>query len=346
MDPVTSNTDTATATTPAPATTADSTRADILAGLEAIGNEPVPEAAPTLDSPQDTPVETKATEVAPEVEPVVDADTAKRIAAVQKQEKRARDALAVEKAALEKERAEWASVLEEARGFADLKSRAKYDPAAALAALGLGEDDFEPAAKDLYARSKAAQANPAAREAAAKMQRERQYADKVSALEAKLASLESSLTEKQRQADYDQAWNNYYGDVSKTVKTSDDAPLLRAHMDKNPQRAQQMVQQAANYLFQQTGEWPEASDVVATYEQNRRRELEELGIPVDEVLKRKPKVQAAQPITPTPPATTPTKTLAPNMAAATPGLSADEFDKLTPDQRKAKVLQELMALDS
>ncbi len=231
-----------------------------------------------------------------------DAESAKRLAAINDQERRAREKLTKERedwkteqakarAELERERAEWKAKVEAVERFEKLKARAKVDPTAALEELGV--DDFEYAAKQAYARSKGA-ADPANREAAARMIREREAADDLAETRRELKELKDQLAKRDQEVQYREAWQIYLGDVTKaaTADTSE-APLLRAQLGKNPARAHAAIRDVATDLFQRTGEWPDAQDVITTYEKRRRDELEELGIDVAAISSTKKQGQAA-----------------------------------------------------
>lgn len=277
--------------------------------------EPAPEsepAEPTAEPEPEAPAEPEA-EPEPQAEPPPpsDPDTERRIAAVQKAEKRSKELLAKEreelgrvKTELERERREWQAELEE---FKQLKARARYAPAEVLAKLGLVDDDMEPAARDLYARSKAAQQNPQAREAAVRMQREREYVDKVERLERELTEFREQAQKQAQQAQYENAWQTYYTDVTNTV--NGETPLLKNALTKNPRKTQQVIRDVATAIAQETGEWPDPQDVITAYEQQRRAELEELGVPWQAAVTKSKAVAPAEP---------PPRTLAADMAASTP----------------------------
>jgi hypothetical protein len=249
------------------------------------------------------------TETESEIKP--DPDTEKRLALVQKRAKLERDAIAKERADLEKVRSEVEQQKAAVAKFEQLKARAKYAPADVLAELGLGEDDYEAAAKDIYARSKAAAADPKAKDAAIRMQREREATDDRVALRKEMAELKSQLAEREQSAKYEQAWNGYLSDVTKAA-TAEASPLLKNAIEKNPARAAKTIRETAQQIYEETGEWPGAVDVVVAYDKARRAELAEYGIDIP-VNGTKPK---------TPPAPAPTngsaRTLANDMAGATP----------------------------
>lgn len=261
----------------------------------------------------------------------IDPDTAKRIAAAQKQEEHARKQLARDRAELDKQRAEIAEQAAALAKYEAAKRRAKYDPAAVLAELGLTDDDMEPAARALYARTKAAAADPKVRAAADAAAREREYADKLSATERRLAELEASLQDQTKQARQEQAVNAWLDSATKTV--SDDAPLLKQALAKSPQKTRQSLFEVADLLAREIGEPPDVADVHAAWEARRRAELEEYGLDVSSILAKKP----AAPI-----ATAKPKTLGAVGTSTTPPAAQPA---LSPAEQRAALIRELEQLD-
>lgn len=221
-----------------------------------------------------------------------DPDTAKRLAAVQAAEKRSREKLAAERKQLEddraahaKERAELDKARAELAEFNKLRERAPIDPVAALEALGLTNPaDLEHAAKQAYARAKN---DPANKDAAARMLRERELAaqlakqaEETKKLQERLDAREKAEQESARAAIVRQKTEEYIAGVVKAVDAAD-APLAKQAMAKNPERAKARFQLHAMELLDETGDIPDAADVLARYEKTRRAELEELGIDPD-----------------------------------------------------------------
>ena len=216
-----------------------------------------------------------------------DPETAKRLATVKAQEKRQReqiakdraDALAQVEVRRKEIEAEWSPKIEAAQKFEALAKRAKYDPAAVLEQLGLTSDDFELAARHLYARSKAGQADPKNRAAAEQATREREQLDRITAHERKLADLEAKLTAKE-QAQAFESQRGQYLDLTIKAVANDNAPLLAKLASKDPNKARAALWRTAEQLFDQTGEFPDSDDVITAWETQRRAELEDLGIDV------------------------------------------------------------------
>lgn len=296
------------------------------------------EAAPVEAAPAD---EVEASEHVEAAEPVAevaaepaDADTSKRLATVKAQEKRLREQIAKERAdaraALDAERkqfeADIAPKLKAAQDFETLAKRAKYDPAAVLEQLGLTDDDFELAARHLYARSKAGAADPKNRAAAEQAAREREAHDRIAAHEKKLADLEAKLTAKEQAQAFESQRGQYLDGALKAV-ANDNAPLLSKLASKAPAKARAELWQTAERLFDATGEFPDHEDVITAWESQRRAELEDLGIDV---------VTSAKPVTPAP-AARPAKSLGNSHGAAPANSNAPK----SPREMRDEVLREM-----
>lgn len=268
--------------------------------------EPAPaEATATTDAPAADAEGKAANDNAAPVEAAndnADPDTSKRLATVKAQEKRLREQIAKERsdarAELDAHRkqieAEWSPKIEAAQKFEALAKRAKYDPASVLEQLGLTADDFEIAARHLYARSKAGQADPKNRAAAEQATRERESADRIAAHEKKLADLEAKLTAKE-QAQAFESQRGQYLDLTLKAVANDNAPLLAKLATKAPAKARAELWQTAERLFDQTGEFPDHEDVITAWESQRRAELEDLGIDVATSAKPAAPAPAARP---------------------------------------------------
>jgi hypothetical protein len=278
------------------ATAAVSDRAAVLAEMASMAAAPAEQAAPAEAAPAEAAEPEPAADEAAndnaapvEAAPVETADpeTAKRLATVKAQEKRQReqiakdraDALAQVEVRRKEIEAEWSPKIEAAQKFEALAKRAKYDPAAVLEQLGLTSDDFELAARHLYARSKAGQADPKNRAAAEQATREREQLDRITAHERKLADLEAKLTAKE-QAQAFESQRGQYLDLTIKAVANDNAPLLAKLASKDPSKARAALWRTAEQLFDQTGEFPDSDDVITAWETQRRAELEDLGIDV------------------------------------------------------------------
>lgn len=231
-------------------------------------NEEEPEADPPAVAPSET---------------VPDVEQQKRLDAVQRAEKRAKDQVARERLELESQKTEVAKAMEEIKRFQELQRRARFDPASVLSALGLTEEDFEPAARQIYSRSTVAAKDPRTREAAERAMREREQHSTVSVLQEKVEQLSKQIAERDQREQQDRWLGNYLSTAQKAV--GDETPIVRNMLAKNQSGTQQRLQALASQLYQETGEVPEPADVVRELEKNRRAELEEAGVDVAQVFK-------------------------------------------------------------
>lgn len=217
-----------------------------------------------------------------------DPETEKRTAHLRKLEQRMRAGLERDRAAFERERTAFErdrdthkAELAELAEFRQLKSRARYNLSSVLAKLGFSDDDYEPAARELYALSKAGASDPKNREAAARLQREREHGDELSTTRKELAELKKKLEERDQQTSAQRETEAYLGDVMRFAKrVADKTPLVRNVMKKNPERARSEMSAIALDILKDTGKVPSAKQVVVAYEKARRRDLREQGVDV------------------------------------------------------------------
>lgn len=293
------------------ATPSTPNRADIIAGLESLADAAGDvEAAPaetaetsTGEVAADAVATDKPTAASP-AEPAPDAETQKRLSVIQRAEERQRAALKQEreqalaeiKAAreeFERQQSEWKPKLE---SFERLKARAKYEPAAVLAELGLTDpEDFEFASKDAFLRTKAAAADPKSKAELARATKEREQADDLGTLKREIQQLKQQLTTREQRAQHEQAVNAYLDEAVKAA--NDETPLLRTLAEKNPQRARAELERVAYELAEQNGAPVTAAEVALEFENRRRADLEAFG--VDVTAKKKPAPAPAQTTRPT-----------------------------------------------
>ncbi len=245
--------------------------------------------APATEGPEpEEPTEPDAEAPTPPAEATPDPELSKRLEALQQAERRKLDAIDKRFRELEARDAEmekkWAPRLEEIQRFDELKKRAKYDPAAALAALGLDPDaDFELAARQIYSRTAAARENPQLRAEAERAMREREQASSVSALEKKIEALTQQITERDQRAQNERLVTEYLSKSEKAV--GEETPIVRNMLAKNAERTRHLLGTLAEDIYQRTGEVPDPPTLVRELESRRRAELEESGVDVATVFK-------------------------------------------------------------
>lgn len=206
-----------------------------------------------------------------------DPETLKRFEMIAKREKRAAEKLAKKEVEITEKLKELEEGNKELRAYQEARERAKYDPAAVLEALGLSEEDFEPAARALYARSKDAAENPKLKEAASRTMRERELYDRVEKAEKALENLQTQIRDEKQTAENEQKVSKFMGDVEKSVDESS-APLVHRLISNLPDKARNQLRQVAEYMVHRDEEVPDPKDVVRELEKIRRNELSELGI--------------------------------------------------------------------
>lgn len=240
------------------------------------------------DEEEDDDKERKAKDEDDEEDVELDADTKKKMAALQKAEKRVKEQLAADREKLERLVREWEPRVAAAQKFEQLAARAKYAPAEVLEALGLSpDDDFEAAARELYARSKAGAKDPKLRDAAGRLQRERERDELLARTSKELAELKQQLEVQKSATATESAVNEYLDRVEKAAAKVE-APLVKHMIAKTPKKARARMLEVANQLSDEMGEVPTAADVIAELEKRRRQELEEDGIDPKKVLEISP----------------------------------------------------------
>lgn len=213
-----------------------------------------------------------------------DAETSKRVAAIQAAERRKAETIAGERAKLDQRakaiETEWSPRVKKAEDFEALQAKAKKGGVHlvdALRALGLGDDDLEPAAQVLYAHSKAGAADPARKQQADKLLREREAVSEVESLRAELRELKGDLSKEREQQTFDQQRTTFLDHTVKAI--ADDMPIAKALATKNPTKLRAALWATTVELTEANdGEMPDFPDIVAAYEAQRRAELEELGL--------------------------------------------------------------------
>jgi len=261
--------------------------ADELGALD--GATPAPEPAPEPQKakepdpePEEKPAEEPAEEPEEEdddeekaeekAEEKPDKDLSRRLSAVQREEKRAKAALAEERKAIADERRAVERERDDARAelnaFRKVQERARYDLPGVLRALGYKDDDFESAAREVYEASPKGQADPRLKGQAARTAKEREYDDRLARMERQNQELIAQL-EQRDLAQRAEAW------IDGAAKAAnDETPRVAAMLARSPARARAELKRVADRLVVETGEVPDHEDVVAELE----KDLDELGL--------------------------------------------------------------------
>jgi hypothetical protein len=328
--------------------------------------EPEPAAAPDADVEADA-AETPAAEpepTAPEPDEVsLDPAAAKRLAAAQKEEQRRKAAIAKERAeaqaALAKERAEIEAARKEIEAeqkslaeFRALKQRARIAPDAVLQHLGLGAEDMVAAASALMLHDPKYANDPKAKEAVARMMREREArgeiektGGEVQALKAQLDEMKKLIEQRDSHQQGEAAVAAYLDDIEDSLndehpvtaralttakaKATDRAvPVAERREAQQAYRAiRDELRAVAADLYRRDGVEPEPDEVAAEVERRRVAELRRWGVD-PAVLKAAPAAPAKKSTTPPP------KVLARGGAAP-----AEARKKLSPEEERADFIR-------
>jgi hypothetical protein len=231
-----------------------------------------------LDAEPETPVE--------EDEPEVDPETAKRFQQVQRQEKRAREALAAERREFEAERERWRDEnkekLSRVERFEKLQERARYDLAAVAKELGITEEEFEYHAERLYRLSPKGQKDPRNKQMTEQALREREAADRIARLEKQLEERSKKEEEERTAAEQKRAAEAYLDQTQKTV-SAEKHPLVAKMLKADPDWGRDKLRRTAARMIQETGEVPKHAAVVAELEKRERVRLQRLGVDIPQV---------------------------------------------------------------
>lgn len=210
-----------------------------------------------------------------------DPELQKRLDQIQKREKQAKAAIARERAELKREQeafvAEWKPLIQEAQQFKQYAAKVRTNPAAVLMALGLKEEDLDYAARQVHGRSKKAAENPKNREYTDRLERERELEERAINAERLAQQALERLNQTEQQKTEQENLDRYLKGVVQSVQ-AEEHPLVAKLLKKTPEKARRMLHQTAERLWNETGEVPDHSDVVAALEQERREELEELDV--------------------------------------------------------------------
>lgn len=204
-----------------------------------------------------------------------DPELAKRLAKVQKYEKKIRDQAAERDKQFAHERdafvAEWKPKIDAYENFEKLKAR-KSDPVSIFKAVGYNEDDYSELSKIFYALSKEGAADPKNREAVSRAIANRELREQNAALEARLAGLEGKLTKQEAEAQASREVEVYVARIAKAI--GDDTPLVKKRLELAPKSTRNALDQVALKLSQKAGGFADPKKVVRAYEKKLERDRE------------------------------------------------------------------------
>lgn len=272
--------------------TVGNTRETVLAELEALGDDPETTSDPapigeeqvddegtdTSDTTEDEEGEGSGEVGDSEEESTGEPETgidASKLAALQKAEKRQKEAASLRAQELDRREAALAENESAAKTLADLKARAAIDPVAVYRELGLTDELFEDTARDFWTNRPGAEQDRATTQRDVK---QREVNDIARRALQEVESLKKQLEQKDVQQDL-QARAKVYQDTAASF-VDEDTPIAAKMLANNPDKFRDAINIAATKLYRETGETPDHLDVVLELENSKRAELLELGIEV------------------------------------------------------------------
>lgn len=259
--------------------------------VEAIEAKPDPEEKPEepsedSDDADDEDDEEAAEETAPSTKKP-DKELDKRLEQIRRAEKKSRADIAEAKAEFQTQvtraKLELAQAQRQIEDFERLKTRARTNLPAVLRALGLTDDDFEPAAKLLYEESPTGKADPKVKaRLGARDLRARESEEQVSALAQQVQELTRTIRERDERETLQREANAFLDRVEKQMNGEN--PLLAQLKGKSPARFRSLLGQVTQKLIEETDEAPDIEDVLQEAERFRRAQLEDEGIDVDSLI--------------------------------------------------------------
>lgn len=203
----------------------------------------------------------------------------KGVAKVQRQERRAREAIAAERQAFEQEKAQWrqenAPLVDKAKKFDAIAERFRADPVGVAADLGLSEEDYDYIAEQFFRLSKKAGEDPRHREAARIARVERELAER-----RRREEREAEDRRKQEQAEQErrasaQAAQRYMDDLGEAAKKR--GGLAQRLLGQDPQLAHRELALVASEVLREN---PDATPraVLKRFEAREAKRLKAHGI--------------------------------------------------------------------
>lgn len=258
-----------------------------------------PDADDKADEDADPDVDAAKADKADDDKDKPDAETQRRLDKVLRAEKRSRDALTAKetemRAELDRAKQDVAQreskVKETTSRIESAAKRAKTDPAGLLKAFGVTDDELEYAARQIYAQSPAAMKKPENREAAERMQRERERETEQSATAKRIEDLEQMIKTRDAEAEGRKAFEAFMDKTTKAI--GDEAPVVATMLGKNVSKVRDKLAALAYEMLQRDGEAPDPVDVVAELEKRERADLEDRDIDVAEFIRGRKKKPAA-----------------------------------------------------
>ena len=200
---------------------------------------------------------------------------AKRIADIQTEEKRAKAAVAEERATFKAAQDEWAPRVKAAEDFEALRARAAEDPVGALLGL-VGDDvDHNHVSKQFYLMGKGKD-DPKFKEQAAEQARMRSNTAENASLRKRVEAMEKDRADEKLATQQREAVNTFLDTTLENVNGK--TPLVTAMLAADPGGARDELLAAAQRVGEREQRDPTSDEVLAEMEKDQTRLLKRLGI--------------------------------------------------------------------
>ncbi len=218
--------------------------------------------------------------------PVADPELERRLAMLEKADRRQKEAIdkerslmARERAQLERERQEFEAAKQGRTVSREDLKKLRNRPLELFEALGADEDYLATLSQVAYAHSKHGKNDPKAKVYAEQAAKEQSSYSELAETRERIASLEAKLEAKEKTETLARQVTEYLDGVIKEIPQT--PTLIGKVMAKNPQKAKTYLHTAAALWSKQNdNETPTAAQVIAFYEKTRREELEDEGLDV------------------------------------------------------------------
>lgn len=191
--------------------------------------------------------------------------------------------------------------LERLEKLEGLVSRSKHDTDALVELLELGDDDFEPHAHGLAARSPKWRDKPEMKATSQRMLKEREERAERAAMKARIDKFEADQKAEREASAQEKARVEHIATVTKAL--DDKTPLAKALQAKNPVKYERMVMVATLDLWESLGRQPKTGEVTREVEKRRAAQKAEFdsgeAAPVEKAVTAAKKADKAAPAKPT-----------------------------------------------
>jgi hypothetical protein len=270
-------------TTTTPTTSGPASRADVLAGMEQLGDAQPATAEQAATADEAPATDNNELTGAAASEPTDDAANepphdVQGLARLQAQEARLADKFRVEREKLDQQRVALEAQQEKLKAWERAKSRAMVDPVGVLEALGLERESFEDVAKLIYTHAKGLD-DPSTRQATRTEMRLRELENDNKRLQEQARERQKQQERQAASARQQKQVETYLAGVQQAV-TPEATPLVAKLLASKPSEALSQFTVIAEELIRKTGEVPRPQDVAKELERQTTEYIQAMGLPV------------------------------------------------------------------